>query len=223
MAAYNYLGGSTAAATGTTVAANAASSAATISAASAEQTVATAEAAWASYTESLAAAQAGEGSYEAMTASYEVFLEADAAITEEVSFMAGAAEVGWFSTAVAWVVELWADIELCIIVTACTDPYSYEVRISRKYRDQFMSERQLRGYYMMAEKIVPYIKKYPWVKKFVKRWLVDRLVDYGEVKLGITEYRTLLLSWTITKLFLASCDILGRTRKVFARANGEVF
>jgi len=50
------------------------------------------------------------------------------------------------------VVELWADIELCVIITACTDPHSYEVRISRKYRDQFMSESQLRGYYMMAER-----------------------------------------------------------------------
>ena len=224
VAAYNYLGGATTGAAATSAAAS--SSAATISAASAESTVLAAEDAWGTYTATLASMSEGaEGAAtaEEVTAAYGAYTEAAAAITEETSFIGGAAEVGWFSTAVEWVAELWADIELCVIITACTDPHSYEVRISRKYRDQFMSESQLRGYYMMAEKIVPYIKKYPWVKKFVKRWLVDRLVDYGEVKLGITEHRTLLLSWVIPTLFLWSCDVFGRTKKSFVRANGEVF
>jgi len=67
----------------------------------------------------------------------------------------------------------------CIIVTACTSPDSEEVNITRAYRDKFLDPVTLRGYYMIADKIVPLMKKWPWFKKLIKKVLVDNLIEYG--------------------------------------------
>jgi hypothetical protein len=46
----------------------------------------------------------------------------------------------------------------CIIVTACHGPDSPEVDIARQYRDKYLDDDTLRGYYMLAELIVPFMK-----------------------------------------------------------------
>lgn len=108
----------------------------------------------------------------------------------------------------------------CIIVTACTDRNSPEVELTREYRDRFLSPEQLRGYYMIAETILPYVKKH---KTFVKRILVDNLIEYGRYALDKTSDKPSLKSRIITRTFLYLCKAVGRTRKQFIRANGEVF
>jgi hypothetical protein len=108
----------------------------------------------------------------------------------------------------------------CIIVTACTDRNSQEVELTREYRDRFLNPDQLRGYYIIAETILPYVKKH---KIFVKRILVDNLIEYGRYALDKTSDKPSLKSRIITRTFLCLCKAVGLTRKQFIRANGEVF
>ncbi len=111
---------------------------------------------------------------------------------------------------------------LCIIVTACTDPHSPEVQIAREYRDKHMDLDQIRGYYMIAEKVVPLIKQSDLFKKIVKRVLVDSLVDYGKSALGKQEAKPRLFSTMVSRAFLWLCGKIGKTRETFVRCNGEV-
>jgi len=114
-------------------------------------------------------------------------------------------------------------IKKCIIITACTDPYSYEVDIARQYRDLKMDNITLRGYYMLAEKLVPLIENSDKLKDFLKKNFVDRLVDVGEFELGLKTQKPKLLSRIITKGFLFGCHSLGLTKSQFIRCNGEVY
>jgi hypothetical protein len=111
----------------------------------------------------------------------------------------------------------------CIIITACTDKDSPEVEIAREYRDKYMTEEQLRGYYMIAEKIVPVIGKYGSVKRFTYKHLVKNLIEYGKHKLGKTELPPSQKSVFITRTFLGMCGLLGMTKRQFVRCNGEVY
>lgn len=98
----------------------------------------------------------------------------------------------------------------CIIITACTDPNSYEVNVSRIYRDNFMGYNELTGYYRLAVCLVPFIRKYPLIKRLTKHYLVDRLVDYGEVSIGVkTQMARPMISTIVTKGFLGLCSIIG--------------
>ena len=110
----------------------------------------------------------------------------------------------------------------CIIVTACTDPYSHEVNITRKYRDQFLDITTLRGYYMLAMKVVPFIKASDCFKGIVKRYLVDSLIDVGEYEIGEKITKPKFSSKIITKTFLGFCWLLGSSQPMFIRNNGEV-
>lgn len=111
----------------------------------------------------------------------------------------------------------------CIIITACTDRNSYEVEIARKYRDKFLDKDQLRGYYYLAEKIVPILERSEKAKKFCKKWLVDKLVDYGEKRLGKRQRPAQLMSIITAKGFLATIKIVGLIIPHYVRANGEIY
>lgn len=109
----------------------------------------------------------------------------------------------------------------CIIVTACTSADSEEVNIAREFRDKFLTPEQLRGYYMIAEKVVPWIHRFPWVKWVVKRFLVDNLIAYGRYALSSRAPYAGDTAVFVTTYFLRFCGAVGRKRTVFVRANGE--
>lgn len=111
----------------------------------------------------------------------------------------------------------------CVIVTACTDPQSYEVNVAREYRDRFMTLFQLRGYYYIAERVVPTIKSSRIAKWFSKNMFVDYLIDYGEWILGKKDRREKLLSSVVSRSFLGLCDFIGSRVKPVVRSNGEVW
>lgn len=113
--------------------------------------------------------------------------------------------------------------EACIIVTACTNRHSYEVEIAREYRDAFMDADQLRGYYALAEQIVPRIEDSDRLRKFFKKYLVNRLVDYGEYKLGKKDRKPEVMSCIVSKGFLGACKMIGKILPIYIRANGEVY
>jgi hypothetical protein len=117
----------------------------------------------------------------------------------------------------------WASDKLgCIIVTACTDRNSYEVEVTRQYRDKFLDSEQLRGYYCLAEKIVPSIENHEKFRNIVKKYLVDKLVDYGEYKLGLKD-KCKLSSRIVSKAFLGLIKTIGVLIQRYVRLNGEVY
>lgn len=97
----------------------------------------------------------------------------------------------------------------CIIISACTSPDSYEVNIAREYRDSHLSLQELVGYYALAEAIVPFME-INLFRRFIKRYLVDRLVDYGEVVLGYKSKLRYRSSRYVKRGFLGLCSFIGR-------------
>jgi hypothetical protein len=126
----------------------------------------------------------------------------------------------WLLNPVGKVLD-WVD-DACIIVTACTDRNSPEVNLTREYRDKFLSKGQLRGYYVIAEKIVPLLKASDKLRLFTKAKLVDRLVDYGEYKLGKKD-KCKFISKIVSKVFLAVIAAFGFIVPKYTRINGEVY
>jgi hypothetical protein len=111
----------------------------------------------------------------------------------------------------------------CIIVTACTNRDSYEVEIARTFRDQFLDADQLRGYYALAERIVPMLERNEKARKNVKKWLVDRLIDYGAYRLGLKDTQPRWSSVAVSGAFLKTIKIIGMILPRYVRANGEVY
>lgn len=109
----------------------------------------------------------------------------------------------------------------CIIVTACTDPNSQEVEITRAYRDKYMTKDEIRGYYMLADRIVPTLRKNKMLRTLTKKNLVDPLVEYGVHKLYHAYCRK--KSERIAKAFLGTCWFLGKLRSSYTRSTGEVY
>ncbi|MDD5722706.1 MAG: hypothetical protein PHY29_03075 [Syntrophales bacterium] len=108
----------------------------------------------------------------------------------------------------------------CIICTACHGRDSAEVDVTRRFRDRFMDEESIRGYYMLAEPVVMNMKRDLGFSWQIKRDLVDRLIDYGRFKLGETELCA-PESEQVSLEFLAACKRLGSTVDSYIRANGE--
>ena len=108
----------------------------------------------------------------------------------------------------------------CIIVTACTSEDSEEVNLTREYRDKYLSVEELRGYYVIAERVVGSIKKSRTIKWCVKKFLVDKLIEYGRYKLrnGKVSFSSII----VTKSFLSLCKFIGKRKSAFTRNNGEV-
>jgi hypothetical protein len=120
----------------------------------------------------------------------------------------------------------------CIIVTVASNPTmkyvegrgrdSYAVNVTRIYRDTYMPPWQLRGYYMVAEALVPRMLKSQKVMDWVKRNIVDHGVPYCEWRIGMHK-RPSIRTIIQAKAFLWLCSVVGSTRPEFTRCNGEVF
>lgn len=114
---------------------------------------------------------------------------------------------------------------LCIIVTCCHGPDSPEVQVARAYRDSGkMSKEAIRGYYVLAEGLVPAMEADPAYKQLIKQTLVDPLVAYGRFVLGMpTDAPAPTAEQTcVAQKFLELCDLIGWSLPSFTRSNGEV-
>jgi hypothetical protein len=111
----------------------------------------------------------------------------------------------------------------CIIITACTHRYSPEVNVAREYRDKYMTQEQLRGYYWFAEKLVPQMYFHPKLKRFVKKHLVDHIVRHCEEVLDKPNKHGSWIDKFVTKTFLMKCSIAGHLLGSYVRRNGEVY
>lgn len=105
----------------------------------------------------------------------------------------------------------------CIIVSACTSRYSYETDITRQVRDQYLGPITLSGYYALGGVVVPWIKKSPFIKRMIKRFLVDRLIDYGECLLEYKQKPKFRTSKIVTEIFLGLCYGIGHSLEIKAQ------
>ncbi len=109
----------------------------------------------------------------------------------------------------------------CIIVTACTGRESPEVQIAREYRDKYLDHDALKGYYMIADRMVPQMEQDEKYREFVKKTLVDPLLEYGRFCLGLTRQCSGDAAM-VANDFIEKCRSLGRTVESYTRTNGEV-
>jgi hypothetical protein len=96
--------------------------------------------------------------------------------------------------------------------------------VVRRYRDEHMSVKNKRGYYKLAEVVVPLMRKSKAFKFLICKLMADPLVAYGKAHYGpdtvINKSKRLLLS-PVKTFWLKLFDYLGEEH-AFVRENGEV-
>ena len=98
------------------------------------------------------------------------------------------------------------------------EAYSELLPIVRRYRDEHMTDKNRRGYYKVADKIVPLMKKSKVFKQVVKFFMTDPMVSYGKYFYG--QGRVGIIFKPITKFWLSIFNLLGGKKK-YVRSNGE--
>jgi hypothetical protein len=92
-------------------------------------------------------------------------------------------------------------------------------KVVRRYRDEKMTERNRRGYYKVAEVLVPMMRKSKAAKWIVAKTFADPLVCYGKWYYGENKY-----GWVfkpVEKFWMGLFDTVGGEVQ-FIRENGEV-
>lgn len=90
--------------------------------------------------------------------------------------------------------------------------------VVRRYRDEYMTERNRRGYYKVAEVFVPLMRKSKLFKWVVTKTMADPLVAYGKYYYGENKW-----GWVFTPVknfWMGVFDTVGGDTK-FIRENGE--
>lgn len=91
--------------------------------------------------------------------------------------------------------------------------------VVRKYRDEMMTDKNRRGYYKLAEVLVPLMRKSAVFKFIVQKTFADPLVSYGK-----WHYKENKHGWVfapIKSMWMKVFDVLGGDTE-FIRENGQV-
>ena len=91
--------------------------------------------------------------------------------------------------------------------------------VVRRYRDEYMTDRNRRGYYKTAEVLVPLMRKSKAFKWIVTKTFADPLVSYGKYYYG--ENRHGVVFTPVKNFWMKVFDLLGGETE-FIRENGEV-
>ena len=91
--------------------------------------------------------------------------------------------------------------------------------VVRKYRDEYMTDRNRRGYYKLAEVLVPLMRKSKAVKWVVTKTFADPLVSYGNYYYG--KGKKGVVFTPVKTFWMKVFDVLGGDTE-FVRENGEV-
>lgn len=92
-------------------------------------------------------------------------------------------------------------------------------KVVRRYRDEKMTERNRRGYYKVAEVLVPMMRKSNMFKWVVTKTFADPLVSYGKWYYGENKYGWIFKP--VEKFWMSVFDTVGGEVQ-FIRENGEV-
>ncbi len=90
--------------------------------------------------------------------------------------------------------------------------------VVRRYRDEYMTERNRRGYYKVAEVFVPLMRKSKLFKWVVTKTMADPLVAYGKYYYGENSWGWIFRP--VKNFWMAVFDTVGGETK-FIRENGE--
>jgi len=91
--------------------------------------------------------------------------------------------------------------------------------VVRRYRDEYMTDRNRRGYYRMAEVLVPLMRKSKTFKWIVTKTFADPLVSYGKYYYGQNKHGVIYSP--LKNFWMKVFDVVGGDTK-FIRENGEV-
>ena len=92
-------------------------------------------------------------------------------------------------------------------------------KVVRRYRDEYMTDRNRRGYYKLAEVLVPLMRKSRTFKWVVTKTFADPLVSYGKYYYG--ENKIGVIYSPVKNLWMKVFDAIGGDTE-FIRENGEV-
>lgn len=92
-------------------------------------------------------------------------------------------------------------------------------KVVRRYRDENMTDENRRGYYKLAEVLVPLMRKYSLVKFLVRVLMTDPMVSYGKWYYG--EGKIGFLFAPVKSFWLGVFTLLGGHTE-FVRETGEV-
>lgn len=107
----------------------------------------------------------------------------------------------------------------CFIVLEADYPDGRLPESVRAYRDEHMTDRNRRGYYKMAEILVPMMRKSKLFKSLVKWTMVKPLVSFTEYKYGKGKFGKIMSP--VVRMWLNTFEYLGGEHP-FIRENGEV-
>jgi hypothetical protein len=91
--------------------------------------------------------------------------------------------------------------------------------VVRRYRDEYMTDRNRRGYYKLAEVLVPLMRKSKIIKWVVTKTFADPLVSYGKYYYGENKHGVVFTP--VKSFWMKVFDVLGGDTE-FIRENGEV-
>jgi len=92
-------------------------------------------------------------------------------------------------------------------------------KVVRRYRDEYMTDRNRRGYYRMAEVLVPLMRKSKTFKWIITKTFADPLVSYGKYYYGQNKHGVIYSP--LKNFWMKVFDVVGGDTK-FIRENGEV-
>lgn len=91
--------------------------------------------------------------------------------------------------------------------------------VVRRYRDEYMTDRNRRGYYRTAEVLVPLMRKSKVFKWVVTKTFADPLVSYGKYYYGQNKHGVIYSP--VKNFWMKVFDVVGGDTE-FIRENGEV-
>ena len=92
-------------------------------------------------------------------------------------------------------------------------------KVVRRYRDEYMTDKNKRGYYKLAEVFVPLMRKSRIFKWVVTKTFADPLVSYGKWHYGENKHGWIFAP--VKSAWMKLFNVLGTDTK-FIRENGEV-
>lgn len=92
--------------------------------------------------------------------------------------------------------------------------------IVRRYRDEHMTLRNRRGYYWLADRLVPWMRRSHIVSSLVDFFMVQPMTAYGKYYYGVN--RSGFIFAPITQFWLTTFTLLGCRSSYRRRGTGEV-
>ena len=98
--------------------------------------------------------------------------------------------------------------------------HGYLHPIVRRYRDEHMTKRNRRGYYWLADRLVPLMERFKAVRRIVRFVMVDPMTSYGKYYYGIN--RIGVIFTPITSFWLRIFTLLGFRKPYRRKGTAEI-